>query len=101
MDWGFKSGGRVKINSDTLGNLTIDGTANSAIALIIAPGPALTLSPNSNQIAAGCVARTQNRSGDSGPSRLSRVRERYVAGGRQLRHQRRRQCQQRSVSMIR
>jgi hypothetical protein len=55
--------GTFKINSDTPGNLTLDGTANWAIALIIAPGPAITLSPNSSQISAGCVALSQTRSG--------------------------------------
>ena len=64
--------GSIKINSDTLGNLTLDGTANAAIALIIAPGAPMALSPNANQIAAGCVARTQARDAkfSSGPPDL-------------------------------
>jgi hypothetical protein len=53
--------GTFKINSDTPGNLTLDGTANAAIALIVAPGAALIVNPNSNQLAAGCAARTQTR----------------------------------------
>lgn len=51
----------IKINSDSIGNLTLDGTTNAAIALVIAPGAALTLSPNGNQTAAGCSARSQAR----------------------------------------
>ena len=59
--WGWNGSVSPKINTDTTGNLALDGTANSAIALIIAPGAAMTISPNSNQTAAGCAARTQRR----------------------------------------
>jgi hypothetical protein len=40
--WAYTSG-NTKINSDTLGQLTVDGTANAAVALIIAPGPAFSV----------------------------------------------------------
>jgi hypothetical protein len=46
----------LTINSDTAGQLTVDGAANAAIALIIAPGPALNV-----QASAGCTARAQTR----------------------------------------
>lgn len=55
------SAGSIKINSDSPGNLNVDGTANAAIALIIAPGAPLVLNPNGNQTAAGCTARSQVR----------------------------------------
>jgi len=46
----------LTINSDTAGQLALDGTANAAIALVVAPGPALNV-----QASAGCTARTQLR----------------------------------------
>jgi hypothetical protein len=46
----------LTINSNSLGQLTLDGTANAAVALVIAPGPALNV-----QVSAGCTARTQLR----------------------------------------
>ena len=58
----------VAINSNTLGQITLDGQAptpatpsNTVAALIIAPGPPLTLSPTAAQQAAGCTARVQTR----------------------------------------
>jgi hypothetical protein len=51
-----KPGAELSINSDTEGGLTLDGRENAAVALIIAPGPALAVPP-----VAGCVARTQSR----------------------------------------
>jgi hypothetical protein len=44
----------LTINSNTTGQLTVDGVANDAVALIIAPGAAFTV-----QAAAGCAARSQ------------------------------------------
>jgi hypothetical protein len=44
------------INSDSLGQLTLDGAAGSAVALIIAPGPAIAA-----QAGSGCAAWTQAR----------------------------------------
>jgi hypothetical protein len=44
----------LTINSNTTGQLTVDGVANAAVALIIAPGAAFTV-----QAAAGCAARSQ------------------------------------------
>jgi hypothetical protein len=49
----------LDINSNTSGSLTVSG--QSAVALIIAPGQAVSVTPNANQIAAGCSARTQTR----------------------------------------
>jgi hypothetical protein len=46
----------LTINSNTSGQLTVDGASNSAVALIIAPGPALNV-----QASAGCSARNQAR----------------------------------------
>ena len=40
--WAYTSGS-TNINSNTLGQLTVDGTANAAAALIIAPGPAFSV----------------------------------------------------------
>ena len=44
----------LTINSDSLGQLAVDGAANSAVALIIAPGPAIV-------VGGGCAAWAQNR----------------------------------------
>lgn len=44
------------INSDSAGLLSVDGAANSAVALIIAPGPAIAV-----QAGAGCTAWPQKR----------------------------------------
>ena len=49
--------GTLTIHSETVGQLNVDGEANAAVALIIAPGPAFHV-----QAAAGCAARTQSRS---------------------------------------
>ena len=50
------------INSDTAGQLTVNGAANSAVALIIAPGPAIT-----TQAGTGCAAWSQLRSATGVP----------------------------------
>jgi hypothetical protein len=42
------------INSNSVGQLNVDGVANDSVALIIAPGPAM-----STQASAGCTARSQ------------------------------------------
>jgi hypothetical protein len=44
------------INSDSIGQLTLDGLANDSIALIIAPGQAMNI-----QASPGCAARNQAR----------------------------------------
>jgi hypothetical protein len=60
--WALRSSAAIMgINSNTRGNLAVDGQANAAVALVIAPGAALKLAPNALQLAAGCVARTQAR----------------------------------------
>jgi hypothetical protein len=48
------------INSNTAGQLTLDGQANAAVALLIAPGRPLSIVPNASQTAAGCAARLQS-----------------------------------------
>lgn len=53
------SGATLTINSNSPGQMTLDG--QPVVALIIAPGPALNIAPNANQIAAGCVARNQSQ----------------------------------------
>ncbi len=47
----------LTINSNTAGQLTLDGAANAAVALVIAPGPTLNV-----QASGGCTARAQSRS---------------------------------------
>jgi len=49
------------INSNKAGQLGLDGAANVAVAIIIAPGRAMSLAPTSAQSALGCAARTQTR----------------------------------------
>lgn len=46
----------LTINSNSAGQLTLDGTANAAAALVIAPGAALNV-----QASPGCTARVQSR----------------------------------------
>ncbi len=53
--WAYTSA-NLTINSDTPGQLTVDGTANDAVALLIAPGAAFSVPP-----APGCAAWTQVR----------------------------------------
>lgn len=48
----------LSINSDTAGQLLVDG--RRAVALLIAPGAPLAIAPNAAQLAAGCVARKQS-----------------------------------------
>lgn len=58
----------VAINSNTPGQITLDGQvpatatpSNTVAALVISPGPPLTLAPTAAQQAAGCAARVQTR----------------------------------------
>ena len=53
------AGATLSINSDSSGQLALDGQA--AVALVVAPGAALAIAPNANQIAAGCAARSQSQ----------------------------------------
>lgn len=53
--WALQSG-NTTINSNSSGQLTIDGVANAAVAVIIAPGPAFSV-----PAATGCAARGQVR----------------------------------------
>jgi hypothetical protein len=56
--WGVATGSNTVINSNSVGQLTVDGVPNSAIALIIAPGPAFSAAAAP---AAGCAAWSQAR----------------------------------------
>lgn len=49
------------IHSNWQGNLTVDGTAHAAVALILAPGAPIVQQPTSAQGAQGCAARAQAR----------------------------------------
>ncbi|HKI64828.1 MAG TPA: hypothetical protein VKA16_09425 [Burkholderiales bacterium] len=62
--WAY-SGSNLTINSNTPGQLTVDSVANSAVALIIAPGPAFAA-----QASGPCAAKSQTRptSGTPDPS---------------------------------
>ena len=62
--WKLDTGGATEwlsINSNSVGQLVLDGAANGAVAMVIAPGATLNLAPNANQLAAGCIARVQRR----------------------------------------
>lgn len=48
------------VNSNTAGQLTLDGRPNAAVALLIAPGRPLSIVPNAGQAAAGCAPRVQS-----------------------------------------
>ena len=54
--WGYTSGTGPVINSNATGQLTVDGVANDAVALIIAPGPAFNVAAST-----GCGAINQVR----------------------------------------
>jgi hypothetical protein len=55
--WALPSAGAtLVINSNTAGQLQVDGAANDSVALIIAPGPAFSV-----PAAAGCTAWNQTR----------------------------------------
>ncbi len=69
----------LSINSDKAGTFALDGQANAVIAAIIAPGPALTLSPNASQIAQGCTNRSQSR-GATPPNYLDYLECQNIAG---------------------
>jgi hypothetical protein len=60
--WKLNVGGvMLGINSNSVGQLALDGVPNGAVAMVIAPGPTLNMAPNANQLAAGCVTRIQRR----------------------------------------
>ena len=58
-NWG---GSGTVINSDSTGQLTVDGVASAAIALIIAPGAVISV-----QAASGCTAWNQTRPTNATP----------------------------------
>lgn len=51
----------LRINSNSVGNLTVDDQAHAAVALIVAPGAPIALVPTAAQVAMGCAARVQAR----------------------------------------
>jgi hypothetical protein len=54
------SGGAPMINAGKTGSLSFDGTGN-VVAVIFAPGRAMSTNPTAAQLAAGCIARNQSR----------------------------------------
>jgi hypothetical protein len=56
--WAYTSGTGPVINSNSTGQLTVDGVANDAVALIIAPGPAFTVAASTSP---ACAATAQSR----------------------------------------
>lgn len=56
------SGSNPTINSNSVGQLTVDGVANDAVALIIAPGPAFNVAASN-----GCAAISQVRAATGTP----------------------------------
>lgn len=73
--WAYTSSD-LTINSNTRGNLNVDGQANSAIALIIAPGRAMNVAAS-----AGCTARNQARSAPVPGINAADYLECYSTGG--------------------
>lgn len=58
--WALQTASTVlSINSNKTGTLNVNGAA--VVAAIIAPGRPLNVNPDATQVAAGCAARTQNR----------------------------------------
>lgn len=57
--WHISGAGNLYINSNSDGQLNIDG--RSAVALIIAAGAPLNIAPTAAQAAAGCTARNQRQ----------------------------------------
>jgi hypothetical protein len=49
------------LNSNSIGQLAVDGQPNAVVAAIIAPGRRLQITPNANQIAQGCATQSQAR----------------------------------------
>jgi hypothetical protein len=54
--WSLPGVSTTSINSDSSGQLSLNGAANDAVALVIAPGAALSV-----QAGGGCTAQTQER----------------------------------------
>ena len=69
----------ARINSNSVGQLALDGVANGAVAMAIAPGAVVNMAPNANQLAAGCLTRVQRR-GITPPNYLDYVECHSVAG---------------------
>ena len=60
-NWAY-TGSNTVINSNTTGQLTVDSVANDSVALIIAPGPAITVTASTN-----CTAYVQTRPTSGNP----------------------------------
>ncbi len=60
--WSLPGASTTPINSDAIGQLTLNGAANDSVALIIAPGPAIVA-----QAGGGCAAWAQNRPAAGAP----------------------------------
>lgn len=60
--WSLPGASTTPINSDAIGQLTLNGAANDSVALIIAPGPAIVV-----QAGGGCAAWAQNRPAAGAP----------------------------------
>ena len=61
--WGVNVGANSVVNSNSGGQLTVDGVPNAAVALLIAPGAPMTVAA-----AAGCAAWSQSRPGAGTPN---------------------------------
>jgi hypothetical protein len=59
-NWVLTATGSPLVNVGTTGQLSFDGTAD-IVAIIFAPGRAISTSPTAAQMAAGCAARNQVR----------------------------------------
>ena len=59
------------ITFSTTGSLTLDGTANAAVAMIIAPGAALNTVSSSDSAPSPCVKRNQSTGRNSSPLNAS------------------------------
>jgi hypothetical protein len=80
--WAYTSGAGPVVNSNILGQLTVDGTANSAVALIIAPGPAIT----GRRTRLCCVESGPANYRKSRLEKLPGMRERHLARRCHFRH---------------
>jgi len=61
--WGVNVGTNSVVNSNSVGQLTLDGVPNAAVALLISPG-----APMSVAAASGCTAWNQTRPGTGTPN---------------------------------
>jgi hypothetical protein len=62
--WSYDGTNNTVINSNSVGQLTVDGVANDAVALIIAPGPAFSAAASTSPV---CAAKSQSRPATGSP----------------------------------